>query len=84
MKQLIKPAIIFLLGAATGVGATYKFFKTKYERRAEDEIESVYAQLRKSNLEKERIQAETKEQAKDFDDERKTYRGGKNKPVLPE
>lgn len=41
MNSNIKGLLIFSLGAAVGVAASWKFFKTKYERIAQKEIDSV-------------------------------------------
>ena len=41
MKNIIKDMFIFAAGAAIGVVATKKFFQTKYEQIAKEEIESV-------------------------------------------
>ena len=41
MNSKIKGVLIFSLGAAVGVAASWKYFKTKYEQIAHDEIEDV-------------------------------------------
>ena len=41
MKNSVKIIFTFVLGAAVGTVATYKFFKTKYEAIAQEEIDSV-------------------------------------------
>ena len=44
-------ALIFVLGVATGVGASYKYFQTRYQQIAEDEIEEIRAAYRKKEEE---------------------------------
>lgn len=41
MNNVVVGSITFVAGAAIGVAATYKFFKTKFERIANEEIEDV-------------------------------------------
>lgn len=41
MKNTIIKVVIFTVGAAVGSAATWKYFKTKYERIAQEEIESI-------------------------------------------
>ena len=41
MKGTLSNIIIFAVGAGVGVAATWKYFKTKYERMAQEEIEAV-------------------------------------------
>lgn len=40
-KEVLNNAIAFAVGAAIGAAVTWKFVKTKYERLADEEIESV-------------------------------------------
>jgi hypothetical protein len=49
MNNKIIGAIAFLFGAAIGSAATWKFAKTKYEKIANDEIESVREYFRKKS-----------------------------------
>lgn len=42
MKSLLSNVLIFAAGAGIGVAATWKYFKTKYQRIADEEIKSVY------------------------------------------
>ena len=52
MNTKIKVVLAFAIGAATGVLATNKFFKTKYEKIADDEIASMkYHYATKANPE---------------------------------
>lgn len=41
MNKTMNNILVFAAGAAVGVLATYKFFKTKYERKTQEDIESV-------------------------------------------
>ena len=41
MNSTLNKIVIFALGAAVGSLATWKFLKTKYERIAQEEIDSV-------------------------------------------
>lgn len=43
MSSAIKGLLIFSAGVAVGVGASYQFFKTKFEAQANEEIDSVKA-----------------------------------------
>lgn len=61
MSTDAKIILAFTLGAAAGVAGTYKFFKTKYERIAQEEIDSyreVVALRNKKNEEKEQEEAD--------------------------
>ena len=47
MKSTLSNVLLFAAGAGLGVAATWKYFKTKYERIAREEIDSVYATIAK-------------------------------------
>lgn len=49
MNNNIKIIFAFTLGAAAGVAATWRFFKTKYETIAQEEIDSVKEVYSKKN-----------------------------------
>ena len=63
-KQTFGYILAFSLGAAAGVAASWKIFKTKYEQRIEEEIESL-------NKLRSELQSEpTKDEAPDISEER--------------
>lgn len=49
MKDILSKVFIFAAGAAVGVIATREYFKTKYEKIAQDDINSVTEQLLNEN-----------------------------------
>lgn len=49
MKDILGKVFIFAAGAAVGVIATREYFKTKYEKIAQDDINSVTEQLLNEN-----------------------------------
>lgn len=62
MYNGLKYTLIFSLGAAAGVAASWKIFETKYKKIAQEEIDSVketYAKKVKPDIDKEPIQEET-------------------------
>lgn len=51
MNSTLSKVLIFAAGAAAGVACTWKYFKTKYERIAQDEIDQVVEQFSKREKE---------------------------------
>lgn len=45
MNSTLSKVLIFAAGAAVGVACTWKYFKTKYEKKADEEIEQVMEQF---------------------------------------
>ena len=59
MNNTLSKVIIFTVGAALGSAVTWKLVKTKYERIAQEEIDSVKEEFSKRN--KETVEEETEE-----------------------
>ena len=51
MKNKLGYILVFAAGAAVGVGATWQYFKTKYEQIAQEEIDSVKEKFSNRNNE---------------------------------
>lgn len=78
--SILKPALIFLSGAAAGGGVAYILTKRKYEAIVEEEINSLYQSTKKAKEELEKSQRELDvavlkltESEVDFAKERSTY-----------
>lgn len=52
-KDILSKIIIFTVGAAAGSAVTWKFLKNKYEKIAQEEIDSVKEKLMPANLKNE-------------------------------
>lgn len=59
MNNTLSKVVIFTVGAALGSAVTWKLVKTKYERIAQEEIDSVKEEFSKRN--KETVEEETEE-----------------------
>lgn len=68
MNNTIKNVIIFVAGAAVGAAASYKYFKTKYERIADEEIASVKEVFSRKNKTAENTEDESDSETSDEED----------------
>jgi hypothetical protein len=71
IKMNTKSIIIFVGGAAVGALTTYKLIKDKYEKFAQDEIDSVldYNRRRRANVERALEKSEKREPVSEMTDE---------------
>ena len=76
MNQWLSRIAIFTFGAAVGSLVTWKFLKTKYERIAQEEIDSV----KEAFLERREEEEQAEEAAKEYVEIVKTYISDDEKP----
>ena len=82
MNCTLSKVVMFTVGAAVGSAVTYKYLKTKYERIADDEIESI-----REFYEKRRVEIPKNETTGDTEEIKKTYNeiaDGYGSTVMPD
>lgn len=71
MTKTVFGIFMFVAGAATGVGITYKFFKDKYDKKSKEDIEEIREYYASKNEKKNDISVEQLDEIKDLEGEEK-------------